>query len=214
MKGKRTRDKAKHEAILKAAAKLFLKNGYTSTSMDAIAATARVTKQTVYSHYKSKDALFTHMVADLCERHTPQEALLPDAGGRPAGDLLYAVGLSFMNMMTSPAGLAATRLVISEANTHPKLAMRYYEGNTQRMTEMLSTLLDRLNQRGDFSIADTRSAASHFFALLKGRYYLRMLLNIKPVPEPREKTAHVKEVAAIFMKLYSGPNPLRTHSVL
>ena len=44
---RRSKDEMKHEAILKAATKLFLKNGYTNTSMDAIADLARVTKQTV-----------------------------------------------------------------------------------------------------------------------------------------------------------------------
>lgn len=211
-RARRTRDEVKHEAIMKVATRLFLKHGYANTSMDAIADAARVTKQTVYSHYKNKDALFTHMIATLCEKHTPPEALRENPG-QSVESLLYGIGVGFLNMITSYEGLAATRLVIAEVQTHPKLAKRFYEGGTQRMIAMLSQLLARLNNRGILSIPDTASAASYFFAMLKGRYHLRMLLAIKPLPTVKERQAHVRETVRIFMKLYGGANALHTRSV-
>jgi TetR/AcrR family transcriptional repressor of mexJK operon len=209
----RLKDEVKHEAILKAATRLFLKNGYSHTSMDAIADAARVTKQTVYAHYKSKDALFTRMVAQLCEKHSPQATLLAD-DQKPLADALYEIGLSFINMVTSHEGLAATRLVIAEAQKHPKLAQRYYEGSTQCMVSMMAQFLARQNKRGLLSVVDTASAASYFFALLKGRYYLRMILAIKPLPTVKDKVTHVREVVEIFVKIYGGAHPLQTHSSL
>jgi len=70
-KRRKPRDGAKHEAIQKSAARLFLKQGFANTSMEMIAADARVTKQTVYSHFKSKDALFSQMILALSKKHTP-----------------------------------------------------------------------------------------------------------------------------------------------
>lgn len=209
----RPKDEAKHEAILKAATRLFLRNGYSHTSMDAVADAARVTKQTVYAHYESKDALFTRMVAQLCEKHTPPLSLLADSH-KPLQDALYEIGLGFINMVTSHEGLAATRLVIAEAQKHPKLAQRYYEGSTQRMVSMMAQFLARQNKRGLLSIADTSSAASYFFALLKGRYYLRMILAIKPLPTVKDKVSHVREAVEVFMKIYGGAHPLQTYSSL
>jgi len=211
-KPRRSKDEVKHEAILKAATRLFLKNGYTNTSMDAIADAARVTKQTVYSHYKNKDALFTHMVAVLCEKHTPSVALR-ESPGHSIESQLYEIGSAFINMLTSYEGLSVTRLVIAEVQQHPELAKRFYEGGTQRMIAMFSQFLTRQNNNGILSIPDTTSAASYFFAMLKGRYHLRMLLAIKPIPSVKEKEAHVHETVKVFMKIYGGPAPLHTHSV-
>ncbi len=209
----RTQDETKHEAILKAATRLFLKNGYSSTSMEAVAAAARVTKQTVYAHYKSKDALFTHMVMALSTRHTPHDTLLKNAG-QPVETLLYEIGLSFLNMITSKEGLAATRLVIAEVQHHPSLAQLYYENGSKRMLALLVQVLDGQNKRKILSIPDTVSAASYFFSMLKGRYYVRMLLAVKPIPAAQEKEEHVREVVRIFMKIYGGVKPLHTKNTL
>ena len=53
----------KRSAILDAATTLFLRNGYLGTSMDEIAALARVSKQTVYKHFADKESLFAAIVA-------------------------------------------------------------------------------------------------------------------------------------------------------
>jgi TetR/AcrR family transcriptional repressor of mexJK operon len=208
----RPRDAKKNKAILKSAMQLFLKNGYANTSMDAIAAHAKVTKQTVYSHYKSKDVLFSYMIAMLCEKYHDAKPLSQDSE-QPVEALLYQIGILLLNMLTSKDVVAATRLVIAEAHHHPKLAERYYQDGTQRLITMLAQFLAAKNKRGKLHISDTASAASYFFALLKGRYYLRMLLGIKPIPPESAKRAHVRETVTIFMHLYSGNHPMHTKSV-
>lgn len=208
----RSKDEAKHEAILKSAMRLFLKNGYANTSMDDIAENAGVTKQTVYSHYSSKDILFARMIAALCEKHPVPKSLLKD-NGQPIVELLYQVGLMFLNVITSKDVIAATRLVIAEARHHPKPAERYYQDGTQRLITMLAQFLDAQNKRRVLAISDTSSAASYFFALLRGRYYLRMLLGVKPIPSEKDKRAHVRETVAIFMHIYGGTKPMHTKSI-
>src|SRR6478735_6010086 len=46
-----------HQCILDAAYGLFRRKGFTRVSMDDIAASAAVTKRTLYHHFESKDAL-------------------------------------------------------------------------------------------------------------------------------------------------------------
>ncbi|NBO18278.1 MAG: TetR/AcrR family transcriptional regulator [Proteobacteria bacterium] len=210
---RRSKDEVKHEAILKAATRLFLKHGYSATSMDAIAESARVTKQTVYAHYKSKDALFEHILSHLCEKHTASEQLLA-LSNRNMEEGLFAIGLAFLNMVTHSEVLAMTRLVISESGQHPKLAKRYYDGGTQRIVSLLAELLGHYKKRGQLNVADTNSAASYFIAMLKGQYYIRMILGIKPTPAPRDKELHVRESVRVFMKVYADANPLQTRSSL
>ena len=49
---------ATQAAILKAARKLFGEDGFQQTTMDDIAAAARVAKGAVYHHFKTKEAVF------------------------------------------------------------------------------------------------------------------------------------------------------------
>ena len=62
-----TRTERKRQAILDAAAQLFLRKGYPGTSMDEVAAHAEVAKQTVYAQFASKEALFVSMVRSMTE---------------------------------------------------------------------------------------------------------------------------------------------------
>lgn len=212
-KRKRAQDEVKHAAILQAAIRLFPLHGYADTSMDAIAAAASVTKQTVYAHYHSKDELFKHMIVALCERNVVQKDAL-GSETKPIETLLYDAGIAFLNFATSDECIAVTRLVIAEVNRHPKLAQRYYEEGTQRLITTLAQFLKAQNKRGELAIKDAESAASYYIAMLKGRYYLRSILGVKPAPTNKEKEQNVRETVKIFMKLYGGKNALHTKSVL
>ena len=210
---KRGKDEAKHDSILKAAIRLFPKQGFAGTSMDSIATAAGVTKQTVYGHFQSKDELFKSMIIALCEGHRLPEKL-PGTGGRSIEEYLYEAGLNFLNFVTSSETLAVTRLVISEVPRHPKLAERYYEDGTQRLVNLFAAFLKEQNKLGALHIPDVDSATSCFFAQLKGKYYLRMILGIKPLPTQKDKELNVRETVAIFMRLYGGKNALHTRSTL
>jgi len=58
----------KRAAILDAAVAEFRQSGYEATSMDRIAASAGVSKRTVYNHFPSKEALFAQILQQLWER--------------------------------------------------------------------------------------------------------------------------------------------------
>lgn len=203
----------KNAAILKAAVELFPKHGFEKTTMDDIAQRAGVTKQTVYSHFNNKEQLFIQMIDNLCHRGVSHA---PVAGGKKKSfeALLFDVGTNLLTLITSPDGMAVTRLVIAEASRYPKVAKLYYESGTQRIMQLLAEFLDQQNALGNTAIPNTESAAAYFFALLKGQYFLRMTLGVPPIPSNKEMQAHVKEVVAIFIRLYGGKTPMRTTSSL
>jgi len=208
----RVRDK-KNDAILRAATKLFLTHGYANTTMDKVAQQAGVTKQTVYAHYTSKEQLFTLMLNAVCTRHTPGQLhrAKPNVSFE---SLLNRVGLALLETMTSPEGLGATRLVIAESQRHPELAALYYERGTQLLVQLVADFIKLHAKNPALAIHDALSAASYFLALLKGQYYVRIILRVKPIPSPTQKKAHVAEVVKIFMHLYGKKHPLITKSRL
>ena len=77
----------KRTAIMDAATTAFLRNGYKGTSMDEIAALARVSKQTVYKHFADKASLFSAIVNAAVEAAgdpvmEEADALAWDSAGR------------------------------------------------------------------------------------------------------------------------------------
>lgn len=209
----RNSDPKKRHAIIAAASRLFLKNGFSNTSMDDIAKAARVTKQTVYANFKNKDTLFGDIITAECLKHSPNAAMLAD-DALPIEQLLFRVGRGFLAMISDPKGLAIHRLVMSEAERKPALARLFYETGPKQMNDLLTAYLVRQNKRGVLHIENPASAASYFYSLLKGRYHLRMALKVKPFPSTAELDRHVRETVAVFMHLYSGENPINTQSVL
>lgn len=210
---KRWIDPVKHKAIVRAATRLFLKNGFSATSMDDVAELAQVTKQTVYSHFGNKDGLFKEIISYQCIKHSPTEDMLADEN-LPIEKLLFRVGVGFLGMISSNEGLAIHRLVMSEAERKPALAKLFYETGPKRMNDLLTDYLDRQNRRGKLKIKNTASAASYFYSLLKGRYHLRMALKVKPLPTQQELNAHVRETVVVFMHLYGDDKPLDTQNIL
>ncbi len=65
----------KREAIIQAAISEFRSQGFDATSMDKIAATAEVSKRTVYNHFPSKEDLFTAILLQLWKSAASQNEL-------------------------------------------------------------------------------------------------------------------------------------------
>jgi AcrR family transcriptional regulator len=75
------------EAILTAARRLFGTQGFAATTMDEIAAGARIAKGAVYHHFKTKEAVF-EAVFDLVSRDLVVEI---DGAARAEKDVLAAM---------------------------------------------------------------------------------------------------------------------------
>jgi len=83
-------------AIIKESAqKLFLSNGYESTTIRDIAAVAQVTPGLVMYHYKSKENLAKAVFTELRERIYDYLKSVIDFSALPVGERLYVLTISF-----------------------------------------------------------------------------------------------------------------------
>ena len=96
----------KHDAILAAAAALFLKHGLRGTSMEAIARSASIAKPTLYAYFSDKQAVFMAIVEAMIAGWQDQfGAALGGEGGvaRRVADALVARQKAAMQLSgTSP----------------------------------------------------------------------------------------------------------------
>ena len=87
----RPKDLGKRLAVLEAAKRLFVTHGFSSVSMDQIAADAGVSKLTVYSHFGDKEALFFASVEERCREQLPDDLFAVSPSG-PVDQALRSIG--------------------------------------------------------------------------------------------------------------------------
>jgi len=111
----------KRAAIVEAAIAEFRTNGFEATSMDRIAATAGVSKRTVYNHFPSKDDLFGQILRELWECSAALNAVAYDPA-QPLTAQLTALMRQKMVMLRDPYFLDLARVAIAEAIHTPERA--------------------------------------------------------------------------------------------
>ncbi|POA17080.1 TetR family transcriptional regulator [Pseudomonas sp. FW300-N1A1] len=201
----RPKDPAKREAILGAAKRLFLSNGYANTSMDAVAAEAGVSKLTVYSHFTDKETLFSSAVMAKCEEQLPTLFFeLPDE--MPIESVLLNIARGFHLLINSDESVKLHRLMMTLGSQDPKLAQIFFEAGPQRMVHGMEHLLGKVDQSGALRIDKPRNAAEHFFCLLKGAGNFRLLYGCGEPLTGDTAEAHVREVVGLFMRAYQPGN--------
>ncbi len=131
--------------ILKAAYALFRRKGFTRVSMDEIAASARITKKTLYYHFKSKDALFAAMFESHHELALQAFQTFGDRlKGSPAQivDALFS-DLADWTLKPKWAGSGFTRIAMELADLPGHPARAIAKRHKSILEESLADLLAR-----------------------------------------------------------------------
>jgi len=197
----RPKDLAKRKAILDAAKTLFVTKGYASTSMDAVAAEAGVSKLTVYSHFTDKETLFSAAVVAKCEEQLPPLFFeLPE--GVSVQTVLLNIARGFHQLINSVESVNLHRLMMTLGVQDPRLSQIFFEAGPQRMVQGMERLLTRIDQTGALRIDNPHNAAEHFFCLLKGAGNFRLLYGCGEPPVGEAAESHVREVVGLFMRAY------------
>lgn len=106
----------RRDAILRAAATAFARQGFAATSMDAVANAAGITRLIVYRHFESKEALYEAVLTRIAGRLRTELELRSSQGPGPAQAVVEA-------MMTAaredPDGFT---LLIRHASREPQFA--------------------------------------------------------------------------------------------
>lgn len=192
----------KRKAILNAARELFLEHGFASTSVDAVTEASGVSKPTVYSHFRTKEALLEAVVRAEAERLDGPIEFHPT--GDPRHDL-ERVAHALMTMALSPETLAWDRMMAGEARRKPDLGRVFFDCGPRRTVTVLTEFFRALAARGGIDIPDPERAADFFFGLVVGLPLLRAQLT-GGTDTPRSSQVRCREVADRFLRAYA-PEP-------
>jgi TetR/AcrR family transcriptional repressor of mexJK operon len=199
------RSARKRRAILEAATTAFLSNGYLGTSMDEIAALARVSKQTVYKHFADKERLFSEIVTatvdEIADPNTDEVLKLGNTGVLERD--LRRFARRQLRAVMEPRLLQLRRLVIGESGRFPQLGRLFYERGPGRTIDALATMFERLASRGALELDDPRLAAAHFnWLVMSIPLNQAMLLGEDEAATPTELNRYADAGVRAFLAAY------------
>ncbi len=192
------RSTRKREAILSAAADLFLANGYERTSVDAVALAAGVGKQTVYSHFAGKETLFLAAVesARASSAATAEEFTLDPARPREG---LNALGTAVLGVVLDPTVAALQRLTISELPRHPQLQAMWRSGaQNATLLATVTSYLERCSEAGSLAVTEPTRSARQIVFLLATEARTSTAYGIAPLTGA-ERRRILRETTDLFM---------------
>lgn len=139
--GKReARKQDRRQAIVDAARRSFLDDGYAATSMSGLLAELGGSKATLWSYFRSKEELFAAVIEDVTVdfRRELESSLLASAD---LEESLCAFCRGFMQKTAQPDAVAAWRLIAGESGRFPELGRIFYESAARRVEEALAGYL-------------------------------------------------------------------------
>jgi TetR/AcrR family transcriptional repressor of mexJK operon len=152
--------------ILEAATELFLAQGYGSTTIEAVAARAGISKRTLYHRFDDKAALFAAVVHEIIQRIRPP-AGVPLIAGATLRDVLRRLAGMILHAALSPQAIALHRLVMAESARFPELARAVEgDGSAREATTLIGDLLARELRESGFSAAERTFAAQQFIFMV------------------------------------------------
>ena len=194
---------ALNAAIVEAAAKVFLSNGFSNTTMRQIAEEARVSPQTLYARFKDKTKLYEALME---ERTT---ALLSAMAGllqddSPPPEALHAFGVTLLSTFLGTDLQRLQQMVIAEVKTFPGLAQAFYRAGPQRGRTLLIAYLKQCVERGQLKIEHIEIAAEQFIGSVVGGIVIRATLAQElNILSEDETTTWVRAAVEMFLSAYS-----------
>ncbi len=189
--------------LLAVARAVFLEQGFARTTMDVVAARARISKTSLYQAHPSKDALFAAVVRDWAARGRdamrPHLELFLNNDDLPGA--LFTLARTMQAGILSPDVLRMRRLVAAEAARFPEVAAGYVADSWDRNIENLGTAL---RARID---TDEPLTAAHQFTWLAVAAPLndRTLRGDDTTPPAEDLDAIARAAVDMFLARYGQP---------
>ena len=191
----------KREQIIEAAVTEFKARGYRATSMDAIAATAQVSKRTVYNHFASKEVLFQTITQELFDRaiHISEHPYQPEVSVR---EQLKAIAEQEMTLLTSEEFLDLARVITSESLGSPELTKASFDEFQENAIGVVKWIKQAADD-GKLNIEDPVDSGKRFLALIETFAFWPQLFSYKPVPTKKEQRAIIDSAIDMFLNTYA-----------
>ena len=152
------RKEARPGELLDAALSLFVSKGFSATKVEDVAASAGVSKGTLFLYFSSKEDLFKAVIrANLADHFPAWNQEFEEFLGTTPAMLEYAM-VSWWQRIGSTDASGITKLVMSEANNFPEVVQFYDQEVIRPGHELFQRILQRGIDSGEFVVFNTEQA--------------------------------------------------------
>jgi TetR/AcrR family transcriptional repressor of mexJK operon len=201
------RSARRRQAIIRAAAGVFLEHGYLGATTDEVAARASVSKQTVYKHFADKQRLFAAVIIETTAEVAGQLADIAAStldGTQDVRKALRDLADGWLRGMLQPDVLRLRRLVIAEAERFPEVGQAWFDQGFDRALVLLGESLQRLADRGLLrGLGDPTLAADQFAGLVLYRPVNQVMFAGTGATPPSDTLSQIAHAAVdVFLAAY------------
>lgn len=151
------------EAILDAAADLFLELGFDGTSLARVAERAGVSRATLFKQFPTKAQLFEETL--LGAAATPEAEL----GAPPSGDFhtgLVHFGRAYADLLARPRVAGLMRTIVAELPRFPELQERTFDFGTLSVLQALRRYVEEAGATGAAEIDDVEVPVTQLLGMI------------------------------------------------
>ncbi len=197
------RGEKRRREIAVVAERVFFETGFAETTMQAIAARAGASKETLYRHFGSKEGLFAEIVSERAKCWLED---LDEKFSTPGSvaEVLRTIGMKMLESILEEDAVSLFRTVVAESVRNPELGILFMAAGPDRVRGRLGEFLAAATSRGELQCVDAAGAARIFIGAVVSSFHLgRLTLAEPPRMTKPEMRAHVDEVVAMMMARYA-----------
>jgi TetR/AcrR family transcriptional repressor of mexJK operon len=199
----RLKPKAKEQEVLDVATEYFLRHGYRGASINEMARSSGISKESIYRYFSSKQQLFEAVIGrELIEYRRSLHRLDATLRSMDLRAALITVAETILGLITTDRTLALRRLIFEEATRSPEVGQHYYKIGPGQAYEVLANVLETHSHQSDFDIP---ALARHFTGLLSWQITLERQCAVRQEPSPAEIAELASAVVDDFMKAFLRP---------
>jgi len=197
------------DVLIAAATRVFLRDGYGSTSIDKVAGEAGVSTRTIYERFKNKGDLLGAVISRLVERDMETVLATEELDRFDPRQALTTIGEVITGRACNPDSAALFRICAAESHRFPELAAKMRGSAKARVDDAIANYLRRQTLRGTLSLSDPDRAAALFLQMVCAELHECLLFGSVEDMAKIDSDAHLKHVVDIFL---NGALPRRESS--
>lgn len=176
--------------------------------MSAIAAALGGSKGTLWSHFPSKEELFTAVIDRASAIFRAELTEILD----PCGDLqrtLKTFCLRLQEKITSPNAIALNRLVVAEAARFPEVGRIFYERAPKLTIALLADFLSGAMARGQLRQDDPVFAAQMLMSVSYVRLQQQLIMGLASEITTAQREEEAERALHLFLRAYAPEDEAR-----
>jgi TetR/AcrR family transcriptional regulator, mexJK operon transcriptional repressor len=190
---------ARIDALIAAATRVFLRDGYGAASIDKVAHEAGVSTRTIYERFRNKGDLLVSVISRLVEHDMTSALGTAELERMPIRQALVTIGRAITGRACDPQAAALFRIVAAEAQRFPELAEKMRSSSKARVINAVASYLRNQVARGRLSLSDPDRAAALFTQMVSAELHECLLFRSLEEIAKLDFAAHVNHVVDIFL---------------